>query len=105
MGIVNFHDSFLQRYCVDCCSNARSCDRAHGQGFSTFAHGVKAFEESVFRPCTLWRTWGTVLDLGPWFADPTSNDLIEMGLSDDLLVVESGQLAVEGCGAWLRRSC
>src|SRR5216684_4105910 len=23
------------------------------------AHGVKAFEESVFGPCTLGRTWGT----------------------------------------------
>jgi hypothetical protein len=41
-------------------------------------------------------TWKTVCCL---------HRLVEVGLSDDLLVVEGGELAVEGCSAWLRRSC
>ena len=33
---------------------------------------VKAFEEFVFNPCTLGRTWGTRPEKKAWFFDPTS---------------------------------
>jgi hypothetical protein len=111
VGIVNFHDSFLQRYCVACSSNTYSCDRACGQGLAPLRIEVKALDESVFGPCTPWRTWGTrpepkavAWGSSTWFVVPR-NDLVEVGLGDDLLVVEGGQLAVDVCGAWPGRSC
>ena len=30
-----------------------------GQGQESSCNKVKAFEKSIFGPCTLWRTWGT----------------------------------------------
>src|ERR1700749_1249124 len=47
-----------------------------GQGQENSWHGVKAFEKSVFVPCTLRRTWrrtcGTRPEMGASFFDPVA---------------------------------
>jgi hypothetical protein len=97
VGIVNFHDSFLQAYCVACKKGARATDRV--------ARRVVWYPDL----CCQWRSFPTrnreLARDRRWTLPGVSRStpLVEVGLGDDLFVVEGGQLAVNVC--WPRRSC